>query len=81
MSVSILRRSCLGAASFLLLMGGGLLAAGSARAQLNPQDLLKQVLPGATQDKGSGDSDSSGERACQRYAEDKGLDVRKIRDT
>jgi len=82
MSISILRRSCLGAASFLLLLGGGLLAAGSAQAQLNPQDLLKQVLPGgATQDQGSGDSDSAGERACQRYAEKKGLDVRRVRDT
>jgi hypothetical protein len=82
MRVSLLRRSCLGAAGFLLLTGGGLLAAGSARAQLNPQDLLKQVLPGgATQDQGSGDSDSAGERACQRYAEKKGLDVRRVRDT
>ena len=29
-------------------------------------------------DQGSGDSESAGERACQRYAEDQGLDVRRV---
>jgi hypothetical protein len=64
----------------LLLAAGMLLAAGgAAQAQLNPQELLKQVLPGASQD--SDDSAASGERACQRYAEKQGLEVRKISDT
>jgi hypothetical protein len=67
-------------AALVLLAAGLLLAPGdTARAQLNPQDLLKQVLPGGgNQDQGSGDSESAGERACQRYAEDQGLDVRRV---
>jgi len=65
----------------LLLAAGMLLAAGGSavQAQLNPQKLLKQVLPGATQD--SEDSNASGERACERYAERQGLEVRRIGDT
>ena len=66
-------------AALVLLAAGLLLAPGAARAQLNPQDLLKQVLPGGgNQDQGSSDSESAGERACQRYAEDQGLDVRRV---
>jgi hypothetical protein len=69
------------AGAALALLAAGLLLApgGAARAQLNPQELLKQVLPGGgNQDQGSGDSESAGERACQRYAEDQGLDVRRV---
>lgn len=68
----------------LFLLAGGILliSEGVAQAQLNPQDLLKQVLPGATQgSQDSRDSVTSGERACQRYAEKKGLDVRDIGET
>jgi hypothetical protein len=66
------------AGAALALLAAGLLLApgGAARAQLNPQELLKQVLPGATQD--TGDAAAVGERACQRYAEDQGLDVRRV---
>jgi hypothetical protein len=66
------------AGAALALLAAGLLLApgGAARAQLNPQELLKQVLPGATQD--TGDAAAAGERACQRYAEDQGLDVRRV---
>jgi hypothetical protein len=56
-----------------------LAAGGAAQAQLNPQELLKQVLPGASQD--ADGSAASGERACERYAEKQGLDVRRISDT
>ena len=67
------------AAALVLLAAGLLLAPGTARAQLNPQELLKQVLPGAGQD--TGDAAAAGERACQRYAEDQGLDVRRVVQT
>jgi hypothetical protein len=69
------------AGAALALLAAGLLLApgGAARAQLNPQELLKQVLPGATQD--TGDAAAAGERACQRYAEDQGLDVRRVVQT
>jgi len=63
-------------AALVLLAAGLLLAPGAARAQLNPQELLKQVLPGAGQDQG--DAAAAGEQACQRYAEDQGLDVRRV---
>jgi hypothetical protein len=67
------------ASALVLLAVGILLAPSAARAQFNPQDLLKQVLPGAGQ--GSGDAAAAGERACQRYAEDRGLDVRRVLET
>ena len=70
-----------GAAGLVLLAAGLLLAPGAARAQLNPQELLKQVLPGAGQDQDPGDAAAAGERACQRYAEDQGLDVRRVLET
>ena len=70
-----------GAAGLVLLAAGLLLAPGAARAQLNPQELLKQVLPGAGQDQDPGDAAAAGERACQRYAEDQGLDVRQVLET
>ena len=65
-------------AAGLVLLGGGILlvSGGMAQAQFNPQELLKQVLPGSTEN--SDDSVASGERACQRYAEKHGLDVRDI---
>jgi hypothetical protein len=68
-----------GATGLALLAAGVLLAPGAAQAQLNPQELLKQVIPGASQD--SGDAAAEGERACQRYAEDEGLDVRRVLET
>ena len=67
------------AAALVLLAAGLLLAPGATQAQLNPQELLKQVLPGAGQDQG--DAAAAGERACQRYAEDQGLDVRRVLKT
>ena len=78
------RRPC--ASTLVLLAVGILLAPSAARAQFNPQDLLKQVLPGAGQDRGGagqdrGDAASAGERACRRYAEDRGLDVRRVLET
>ena len=72
-------RRCPCASALVLLAVGILLAPSAARAQFNPQDLLKQVLPGAGQDRG--DAASAGERACQRYAEDRGLDVRRVLET
>ena len=72
------RRPC--ASALVLLAVGILLAPSAARAQFNPQDLLKQVLPGAGQ-QDRGDAASAGERACQRYAEDRGLDVRRVLET
>ena len=68
-------------AALVLLAAGLLLAPGAAQAQLNPQELLKQVLPGAGQDQDPGDAAAAGERACQRYAEDQGLDVRRVLKT
>ena len=79
MTMAMIRRRCPRAAGLFLLAGGLLAPGGVAQAQFNPQDLLKQVLPGATED--SSDSIASGERACQRYAENQGLDVRDIRET
>lgn len=63
------------------LAAGILLASGGAHAQLNPQELLKQVLPGSDQSSGSDGDESTGERACERYAEKQGFDVRKVRDS
>ena len=78
------RRPC--ASALVLLAVSILLAPSAARAQFNPQDLLKQVLPGAGQDRGGAGQDrggaaSAGERACRRYAEDRGLDVRRVLET
>ena len=63
MPLTQIPRSCVGAVGFPLIAGGIALPPGTARAQLNPQGLLKQVLPGAT-----GDGAVAGERACQRQA-------------
>ena len=71
------RRPC--ASALVLLAVDILLAPSAARAQFNPQELLKQVLPGAGQD--PGDAATAGERACRRYAEDRGLDVRRVLET
>jgi hypothetical protein len=80
MTMTMLRRRCPRAAGLFLLAGGILLVSGGmAQGQFNPQDLLKQVLPGSTEN--SDDSIASGERACQRYAEKQGLDVRDIGKT
>ena len=71
-----------GAAGLILLAAGLLLAPGAARAQLDPQELLKQVLPGGggeAQD--PGDAAAAGERACERHAEDQGLEVRRVLGT
>jgi hypothetical protein len=81
MTVCVVRCLHIGAAGLCLLAASLLPADAGAQAQLNPQELLKQVLPGANQDSGSGDSEAAGERACQRYAERHGLDVRRIRDS
>ena len=49
MIMAMIRRRCPRAAGLFLLAGGMLLVSGGvAQAQLNPQDLLKQVLPGVT---------------------------------
>lgn len=72
-----------GAAGLILLAAGLLLAPSAARAQLDPQELLKQVLPGGgggeAQD--GGDAADAGERACERHAEDQGLEVRRVLGT
>ena len=81
MTLPLFSRSCAGAAGFVLLAGGLALLPGTALAQLNPQELLKQVLPGATGGGDTGDGAAAGERACQRYAEDQGLEVRRIVET
>ena len=77
MTMAMIRIRYPRAAGLFLLAGGILLVSGGmAQAQFNPQDLLKQVLPGSTEN--SDDSAASGERACQRHAEKHGLDVRDI---
>ena len=77
MTMTMIRIRYPRAAGLFLLAGGILLVSGGmAQAQFNPQELLKQVLPGSTEN--SDDSVASGERACQRYAEKHGLDVRDI---
>ena len=81
MTICTLRSCCSQATGPLLLAVAVLLASGAAQAQLNPQELLKQVLPGTSEGSDSSDSDAASERACQRYAEKQGLDVRKVRDT
>jgi hypothetical protein len=75
-----------GAAGLILLAAGLLLAPGAARAQLDPQELLKQVLPGGGGGSGGevqdlGEAAAAGERACERRAEDQGLEVRRVLDT
>ena len=81
MIISRHRSRCPGTPGFILLAAGMFLAtSSSAQAQLDPQELLKQVLPGATGGD-AGDVADAGERACQRYAEKQGLDVRRIRET
>jgi hypothetical protein len=75
-------RGSLAALPAALLASGLLLAPGAARAQLDPQELLKQVLPGGggeAQD--LGEAAAAGERACERHAEDQGLEVRRVLDT
>ena len=80
MIISALRPWRFSSTGPLLFAAGMLLAGGDAtQAQLNPQELLKQVMPGVTSD--SDDSAASGERACQRYAEKQGFEVRRIGDT
>jgi hypothetical protein len=69
-----------GGAGATLLMAGTLLPGGVAHAQSAAEQLLKQVLPGATQG-GDDDLAAAGERACERFAEDEGLDVRRIVET
>jgi hypothetical protein len=65
------------AAAGIVVAAAFCFAPGGAQAQLNPQELLKQVLPGAAQ--GTSDNDAAaGEFECQRYAEDQGLEVRRI---
>jgi hypothetical protein len=70
-----------GAAGLILLAAGLLLAPGAARAQLDPQELLKQVLPGGGEARDPGDAAAAGERACERHAEDQGLEVRRVLGT
>jgi hypothetical protein len=81
MTIASLGAHCRNAAAPALLAAGMLLGSVCvAQAQLNPQELLKQVLPGASGGD-TGDDDAAGERACQRYAEKQGLDVRRVRDS
>jgi hypothetical protein len=72
-----------GAAGLILLAAGLLLAPSAARAQLDPQELLKQVLPGGGggEARDPGDAAAAGERACERHAEDQGLEVRRVLGT
>ena len=73
MTIRALLPYCSNVTGPLLFAVGVLLAAGgAAQAQLNPQELLKQVLPGTSEGADSSDSDASSERACQRYAEKQG---------
>jgi hypothetical protein len=58
----------------ILLTAAILWPSGDAQAQLD--DLLKQVLPGTRQDPGQ--AAAAGEQACERYAEDRGLDVQRV---
>ena len=77
MTIASLGAHCRNAAAPVLLAAGMLMGSVCvAQAQLNPQELLKQVLPGASGGD-TGDDDAAGERACQRYAEKQGLDVRR----
>ena len=67
-----------GGAALLLL--GVALPTGPASAQLDKilPNAVQKMLPGATQDDSQTLAD--GKRACERYAQDRGLDVRRIRD-
>lgn len=60
------------------LLAAGLVPAGAARAQSQPEQLLRQVLPGLTGQQDPEALRDAGERACERYAEDRGLDVRRV---
>ncbi len=68
---------CRSAAAAILVAAVCGFTAADANAQLNPQELLKQVLPGA--ERGTPENNAAtGEFECQRYAEDQGLEVRRI---
>ena len=74
-------RGSLAALPAVLLASGLLLAPGAARAQLDPQELRTQVRPGGggggeAQD--LGEAAAAGERACERHAEEQGLEVRRV---
>ncbi len=60
------------------LLAAGLVLAGTARAQSQPEQLLRQILPGITGQQDPQALRDAGERACERYAEDRGLDVRRV---
>lgn len=60
------------------LLAAGLVPAGAARAQSQPEQLLRQILPGLTGQQDPEALRDAGERACERYAEDRGLDVRRV---
>lgn len=76
---SIIMRAGATSAAAFVVAAAFCLAPDGARAQLNPEELLKQVLPGATQ--GTTENAAAGEFACQRYAEDQGLEVRRVIDS
>lgn len=70
-----------GAAGLASFVAAGLLQAGPTQAQSQqPGELLRQVLPGLLGQEDPQALRDAGEQACERYAEDQGLDVRRVLD-
>ena len=77
MTITNVRLALAGGVAASLVVAGALLPVRAANAQSQAEQLLRQVLPGVTGGS-NGDLSADGERACERFAEGKGLDVRRV---